>query len=129
MKTEGEETRLPVVPNPYLHIRSQEMNVQCETESSGTDGTSDGWHRITLMVSPDGNDFRSIDGDYAPNPYGQDQAPIADGIVRKWYRAYQSRRLPWWRRDNHGWPIERYMGRPVKSFVRMVCQNIRKITG
>jgi len=37
--------------------------------------------------------------------------------------------IPWYRRDKYGWPIERITGKPFKSFVRMVFQNIRKITG
>jgi hypothetical protein len=37
--------------------------------------------------------------------------------------------LPWYRKDAFGWPIETFKGRPIKSFFRIVCQNIRKITG
>jgi hypothetical protein len=42
---------------------------------------------------------------------------------------YQSARkvLPWWRKDALGWPIETFKGKPVKSAIRIVCQNIRKI--
>lgn len=39
------------------------------------------------------------------------------------------RALPWWRKDRYGWPIETYIGKPVKSAIRILCQNIRKITG
>ncbi len=38
-------------------------------------------------------------------------------------------RLSWWRKDRFGWPIETYKDRPFKSFVRLVFQNIRKVTG
>jgi hypothetical protein len=37
--------------------------------------------------------------------------------------------LPWWRTDKHGWPIETYIGKPVKSAVRIIFQNVRKVTG
>lgn len=37
--------------------------------------------------------------------------------------------LPWWRKDYLGWPIETFKGKPVLSFIRIVCQNIRKIKG
>ncbi len=42
---------------------------------------------------------------------------------------YQSARkvLPWWRKDALGWPIETFKGRPVKSAIRIICQNIRKV--
>lgn len=38
-------------------------------------------------------------------------------------------RLPWWRRGLGGWPIETYRGKPFKSALRIVLQNIRKLTG
>ena len=34
-----------------------------------------------------------------------------------------------WRTDKHGWPIETYIGKPVKSAVRIIIQNVRKVTG
>lgn len=37
--------------------------------------------------------------------------------------------LPWWKKDRLGWPIETYKNKKFKSFIRLVCQNIRKITG
>lgn len=42
---------------------------------------------------------------------------------------YQSSRkvLPWWRKDALGWPIETFKGKPVKSAIRIICQNIRKV--
>ena len=38
-------------------------------------------------------------------------------------------RLPWYKKDRLGWPIETCKGSTIKSFIRIVCQNIRKITG
>ena len=35
---------------------------------------------------------------------------------------------PWYRRDSYGWPIETIQGRPVHNFIRIVLQNIRKVT-
>jgi len=43
---------------------------------------------------------------------------------RSWIDA-----LPWWRKDNLGWPIVTYKGKPFKSALRILFQNIRKITG
>jgi hypothetical protein len=42
---------------------------------------------------------------------------------------YQSARkaLQWWRKDALGWPIETFKGKPVKSAIRIICQNIRKV--
>jgi len=42
---------------------------------------------------------------------------------------YQAARkvLPWWRKDALGWPIETFKGKPVKSAIRIICQNIRKV--
>lgn len=37
--------------------------------------------------------------------------------------------LSWWKKDRLGWPIETFKNKPIKSFLRIVCQNIRKITG
>jgi hypothetical protein len=37
--------------------------------------------------------------------------------------------LPWYRKDKLGWPIETYKGNKFRSFIRLVFQNIRKITG
>lgn len=36
------------------------------------------------------------------------------------------RLLPWWRKDYYGWPIETYVGKPIKSFCRLVCINLKK---
>lgn len=36
---------------------------------------------------------------------------------------------PWYRRDRYGWPIDTFKGKPFQSFMRILCQNIRKITG
>ena len=32
----------------------------------------------------------------------------------------------WLLKDSLGWPIETFKGKPVKSAIRIVCQNIRK---
>lgn len=38
--------------------------------------------------------------------------------------------LSWWRKDKYGWPIEMIKGRSrFWRFTRILCQNIRKITG
>lgn len=37
------------------------------------------------------------------------------------------KQLHWWRKDSLGWPIETFKGRPISSFIRIVCQNIRKV--
>jgi hypothetical protein len=37
--------------------------------------------------------------------------------------------LRWWKKDKLGWPIETVNGRPISNITRMMCQNIRKITG
>jgi hypothetical protein len=37
--------------------------------------------------------------------------------------------FPWWRKDNQGWPIELYDNSPIGNAVRILFQNIRKITG
>ena len=34
---------------------------------------------------------------------------------------------PPWLMDGNGWPIERFKGNPIKSFVRVIIQNFRKI--
>ena len=39
------------------------------------------------------------------------------------------KQMPWYLKDSLGWPIEKIKGRHVHNFVRIVCQNIRKITG
>ncbi len=41
----------------------------------------------------------------------------------------EARKLPWYLKDSLGWPIETFKGRPVTSFLRIICQNIRKVTG
>lgn len=40
-----------------------------------------------------------------------------------------SEKLKWYKKDKLGWPIEKIKGRPVFNFIRIVFQNIRKITG
>lgn len=82
------------------------------------------WARVTLMVSPTG-EMHAIAGDRAPGD------PLADlpyiGLER--IKARYTRPLPWWRKDRLGWPIETFVGRPVKSALRIFFQNIRKFTG
>jgi|688.fasta_scaffold1347136_2 hypothetical protein len=34
--------------------------------------------------------------------------------------------LPWYRKDKLGWPIETSENKPIRSFIRLVLQNIRK---
>jgi hypothetical protein len=36
---------------------------------------------------------------------------------------------PWYLKDKFGWPIERFKNKPVKSFIRIIIQNLRKIIG
>ena len=37
---------------------------------------------------------------------------------------------PWYRKDKYGYPIETYTNRSkLSNFIRIVYQNIRKITG
>lgn len=35
--------------------------------------------------------------------------------------------LPWYKKDRYGWPIEVYKGKPIKSFIRIIFKNFRKI--
>ena len=42
-------------------------------------------------------------------------------------RAATKERLPWWRKDALGWPIETFAGKPAKSALRIICQNVRKV--
>ena len=35
--------------------------------------------------------------------------------------------LPWWQKDRLGWPIETFENKPIKSAIRIICQNIRKL--
>lgn len=37
------------------------------------------------------------------------------------------RNLPWWKKDYYDWPIETYAGKPIKSFYRLVCINLKKL--
>lgn len=45
-----------------------------------------------------------------------------------WMRDFGTR-MPWWRKGKDGWPIETWEGRPFKSAIRIVLQNIRKMIG
>ena len=57
----------------------------------------------------------------------------ASGIVSSggfgWLNPESIKKLPWWRKDKYGWPIETVKDHLIKSWVRILCQNIRKITG
>lgn len=44
-------------------------------------------------------------------------------------RLFKKKPLSWWRKDQYGWPIEWITNRPVLSALRLVLQNIRKVTG
>ena len=60
-------------------------------------------------------------------------AAYTDGVINSKQMHELAERidsvLPWWRIDKHGWTIETYSGKPVKSAVRIIFQNIRKVTG
>lgn len=34
-----------------------------------------------------------------------------------------------WLMDKQGFPIKQFKGKPIRSFIRVVLQNIRKLTG
>ena len=34
---------------------------------------------------------------------------------------------PWYKLDKLGWPIETFKGKPIKSFLRIIIQNFRKL--
>lgn len=42
-------------------------------------------------------------------------------------KVIEIKSLPWYRKDKLGWPIETFANKPVKSLIRLVLQNIRKI--
>lgn len=45
-------------------------------------------------------------------------------------KANRFRRVPWWRKDKLGWPIERIQNRNrFWWWLRVVLQNIRKVAG
>jgi hypothetical protein len=54
---------------------------------------------------------------------------VFKGKMRHFATHGRNPTLPWWRKDKDGWPITTWEGRPVASFTRILCQNIRKITG
>ena len=89
-----------------------------------------GWNKIILMISPNGDDCHAIGGDYAPNPNGCDQSPIAFDFVKKWINdsnELKRNKIPWYLKDKYGWPIEFIKGK--NKFWRILFQNFRKITG
>lgn len=55
----------------------------------------------------------------------------SDAPVKHRIRVWNTpaKKLPWWRTDEWGFPIETYKGRPIRSAIRILIQNIRKITG
>ncbi len=82
------------------------------------------WAKQTLMVSPSG-EMHAIDGERATGDPRADLPYI--GLER--IKARISKTVPWWRKDRYGWPIETFKGKPVKSAMRLLFQNIRKLTG
>lgn len=36
-------------------------------------------------------------------------------------------KVPWWRKDKYGWPIETVKGKYLSNFFRITFQNVRKI--
>lgn len=53
----------------------------------------------------------------------QNRVQLADG------RIVPISSLRWWQKDKYGWPIELSRNRPIANWLRIVCQNIRKVTG
>lgn len=35
--------------------------------------------------------------------------------------------IPWYKKGHDGWPIELLQGKPVRNFVRLLLQNIKKL--
>lgn len=63
------------------------------------------------------------------NPSTGEMHSDGDHSVRNWIQErMQPSHIPWWRKDKFGWQIETYKGKRFKSFVRIVFQNIRKLT-
>lgn len=81
------------------------------------------WAKVVLMVSPKG-EIHAIDGDRGPGDPRADLPYI--GLER--IKAKFEPKYPWWRKDRYGWPIETFKDKPFKSALRIICQNIRKIT-
>jgi hypothetical protein len=69
--------------------------------------------------------------DYILNHYSRDSHADKLSLARdlEWHGWKKSSlaRLPWWRKDALGWPIEIFKSKPVKSAIRIICQNIRKV--
>lgn len=47
--------------------------------------------------------------------------------VQKELERTKRQMLPWWKKDKRGWPITTFKDKPVKSTLRIVLQNIRKL--
>lgn len=84
------------------------------------------------MISPDGCDVHAIGGDRAPGE--GDSIYYGFEHVKRWREAhcgwsikYPNQRVPWYKRDEFGRPIETFKGKPFKSAVRIIFQNFRKI--
>lgn len=69
--------------------------------------------------------------DYVLNHYSRDSHAdklcLACDLERHGWKKSSFASLPWWRKDALGWPIETFKGKPVKSAIRIICQNIRKV--
>lgn len=69
--------------------------------------------------------------DYILNHYARDSHAdklcLARDLERHGWKKSHYANLPWWRKDSLGWPIETFKGKPVKSAIRIICQNIRKV--
>lgn len=69
--------------------------------------------------------------DYILNHYSRDSHAdklcLARDLERHGWKKSSFANLPWWRKDTLGWPIETFKGKPVKSAIRIICQNIRKV--
>ncbi len=57
----------------------------------------------------------------------------SDGVINSKQLHELAARLekhkPFWRVDKFGFPIDTFKGAPIRSVVRIVLQNIRKMTG
>jgi len=69
--------------------------------------------------------------DYILNHYSRDSHAdklcLARDLERQGWQRSPYARLPWWRKDALGWPIESFKGKPMKSAIRIICQNVRKV--
>ena len=42
---------------------------------------------------------------------------------------FHNTKLPWYKKDRLGWPITTFKNKPIKSVLRIIVQNIRKVIG